>query len=119
MVVGLPILCKPCRLEVADLRLRCYSNMTDILMQGTFVVVSLMASYLTPLWSSPRGYRFLKRQGKTLLETNIRESHQGESSLGGVSEKGCRARRGNGRKKHGNAAEAGYYSGAGRQRKNV
>lgn len=42
MVVGLPILCKPCRLEVADLRLRCYSNMTDILMQGTFVVVSLM-----------------------------------------------------------------------------
>jgi len=33
-------------------------------MQGTFVVVSLMASYLTPLWSSPRGYRFLKRQGE-------------------------------------------------------
>lgn len=74
VVVGLPILCKTCRLEVADLRLRCYSNMTDILMQGTFVVVRLMTSCLTPLGISPCGYRFLKRQGKTSWGTNIRES---------------------------------------------
>lgn len=74
VVVGLPILCKTCRLEVADLRLRCYSNMTDILMQGTFVVVRLMTSCLTPFGISPCGYRFLKRQGKTPWGTNIRES---------------------------------------------
>lgn len=120
VVVGLPILCKTCRLEVADLRLRCYSNMTDILMQGTFVVVRLMTSCLTPFGIFPCGYRFLKRQGKTPWGTNIKRESIGERVFpSGVREKGRRARGRNGRKKHGNAAEAGHHSGAGRQREDL
>lgn len=72
------------------------------------------------VWDFPVRLSLFKAAGKDALGDEYKRESIGERVFpSGVREKGRRTRGRNGRKKHGNAAEAGYYSGAGRQRKNV
>ena len=71
-------------------------------------------------WDFSVWLSLFKAAGKDVLGDEYKRESIGERVFpSGVREKGRRARGRNGRKKHGNAAEAGHHSGAGRQREDL